>query len=173
MNLEFNNIKKIGVISDTHMPTRASSLPKKIFEYFKDTDLILHAGDLETLKVLDDLKKINENIVAVHGNMDPDNVAKKLPLKLTIKINNFKIGLAHGYGPLEGIRHRILKEFNEKPDCIVFGHTHQPFNEIENNILFFNPGSPTDTIFTAINSIGILKINNKIKGEIIKINKNH
>jgi putative phosphoesterase len=169
MNLEFDNIKKIGVISDTHIPTRAPSLPKKIFEYFNDVDLILHAGDLETSKVLNDLKKINENVVAIHGNMDPDDITSELPSKLTIKINNFKIGLIHGDGPPEGIKHRVQKEFTEKLDCIVFGHTHHPFNEIENNILFFNPGSPTDTIFTNINSIGILKINNKIKGEIIKL----
>lgn len=169
MNLEFKNIKKIGVISDTHIPTRAPSLPKKIFEYFKDIDLILHAGDLEKLEVLDDLKKINKNVIAVYGNMDPSDVASKLPSKSIIKINNFKIGLTHGYGPPEGIRQRILEEFNEKLDCVVFGHTHNPFNEIENNILFFNPGSPTDTVFTDINSIGILKINNKIKGEIIKL----
>lgn len=169
MRLQFDNVEKIGVISDTHMPARASSLPKKIFEYFKDVDLIVHAGDLETLKVLDELKKINENVIAVHGNMDPDDVASKLPSKSIIKINNFKIGLIHGYGPPDGIRGRILKEFNEKLDCIVFGHTHSPFNEVKNNILFFNPGSPTDTVFTNINSIGILKVNDKIKGEIIRL----
>jgi len=169
MKLEFNNIKKIGVISDTHIPTRSPSVPKKIFDYFNGVDLILHAGDLETLEVLNELKKINENIVAVHGNMDPSEVSSELPSKLIIKINNFKIGLIHGNGPPEGIRERILKEFNENLDCIIFGHTHKPFNGIENNILFFNPGSPTDTVFTNINSIGILRINNKIKGEIIKL----
>ncbi len=168
MQLEFNNIKKIGIISDTHIPARASSLPKKVFEYFKDTDLILHAGDLETLDVLEELKKISK-VISVHGNMDPYDIVSKLPSSLIIKINNFKIGLTHGKGAPEGIRQRILEEFNEKLDSIVFGHTHQPFNEIENNTLFFNPGSPTDTIFANINSIGILKINNNIKGEIIKL----
>jgi hypothetical protein len=169
MKLEFTNIKKIGVISDTHIPSKASSLPAEIIEHFKNTDLILHAGDLETLEVISALKKISKNVIAVHGNMDPQTVTSTLPSKLTIKINDFKISLIHGSGPPEGIRERIAAEFSDKPDCIVFGHTHKPFNEIENNILFFNPGSPTDTIFTNINSVGVLVIGKRITGELIKL----
>ena len=59
----------IGVISDTHIPYRATNIPKKVFEEFKDVDLILHAGDIEELSVLDELKKIAP-VKAVNGNCD-------------------------------------------------------------------------------------------------------
>ena len=52
---------------------------------------------------------------------------------------------------------------------LVFGHSHQPMNEIKDGILHFNPGSPTDKIFAPFNSYGILEINDKINGKIIKI----
>lgn len=45
---------RIGVISDTHVPVRARTLPGEVFEIFAGVDLILHAGDLITLDVLDD-----------------------------------------------------------------------------------------------------------------------
>lgn len=168
MNLIFENIKKIGVLSDTHIPKRAEKLPESVLKHLKDVDLILHAGDIVTIGVLEELKMINKNVIAVHGNMDY-NLSSQLPSKLILQINNFKIGLTHGSGPKENIRSRIIDLFQEKLDCIVYGHTHEPFNEIENEILFFNPGSPTDKIFAPINTIGILNINDKIKGELIKI----
>lgn len=46
------NAKKIGLISDTHVPDRAKSLPKNLKEYFRDVDLILHAGDITTPDVI-------------------------------------------------------------------------------------------------------------------------
>jgi len=63
---------------------------------------------------------------------------------------------------------RMRKEF-EGVDVIVFGHSHKPFNQIINGILMFNPGSPTDKIFTNTNSFGILELNKKIRAEHIEI----
>ena len=164
---EFNNIKKIGVISDTHIPVRADRIPQKVFEIFKDVDIILHAGDLAQPEVIDELKKIAP-VVAVRGNMD--KFESTLPEKIIIHINNkFKIGLYHGEGSPDDLNQRIISYFTDV-NCIVFGHTHHSFNEVVNNVLLFNPGSACDTVFTDINSIGILHINEKIRGEILKIN---
>lgn len=168
MENSFQNIKKIGVISDTHIPVRAESLPKIVSKKFKDVDLILHAGDIVEKSVLDELNKIAK-VIAVKGNMDPFDISEKLPFKILLNINNFKIGLIHGIGSREGIRERITVDFPDSPDCIVYGHTHKPYNKIENGILFFNPGSATDTIYSDKNSIGILHIGNTIKGEHIMI----
>jgi len=166
------NIKKIVVLSDTHIPVRAAAIPKKITEQFKDADLIIHAGDFQTIEVVNNLGSY-DNFIAVYGNMDSDDVANKLPEKMIINIENddkeFKIGVTHGSGSPEGIAERVLHFFEEELDCIIFGHSHQPFNEKINNTLMFNPGSPTDTVFATINTFGILKLNNEIKGEIIKI----
>ena len=163
---QFENIKKIGVISDTHIPIRAKQVPEKVKELFKDVDLILHAGDLVEPSVIEELKQIAP-VVAVKGNMD--QFQEELPEKEIIQINNkFNIGLFHGEGEGDTLNERISSYF-ENVDCIVFGHSHQSINEVRNNILLFNPGSACDTVFTNVNSVGILHINEKIEGEIIQI----
>jgi hypothetical protein len=169
-NLE--NIKKIVVLSDTHIPVRAAKIPEQLIGHFKDADLIIHAGDFQTIEVANSLEN-NNNFVGVHGNMDSDDVAEKMPEKAIINIKNndkeFKIAVTHGSGPPEGLAERILNYFEEKPDCIIFGHSHRPFNGKIDNTLMFNPGSPTDTVFATINTFGILTINDEIKGKIIKL----
>lgn len=169
-NLE--NIKKVVVLSDTHIPVRAAKIPEQIIEQFKGADLIIHAGDHQTIEVVNLLQNYG-NYVGVCGNMDSDDVADKLPEKAIINIKNnskeFKIGVTHGSGPPQGLAERVLNFFEEDLDCIIFGHSHHPFNEKINNVLVFNPGSPTDTVFTAINTFGILEISGEIKGKIISI----
>ena len=63
----------------------------------------------------------------------------------------------------------MVKGEFEDVDVIVFGHSHTPLNEVEEGVLFFNPGSPTDKVFAPYNSIGILHVDKKIKGEIIRL----
>ena len=160
---------KIGVLSDTHIPQTASKLPDEIYYAFKDVDLILHAGDFTELSILDELKRLAKT-EAVYGNMDSPGIQKALPAKRMIKAGKFVIGLIHGYGAPSGLMDVIKDEFSkESVDVIIFGHSHLPVNETRNGILFFNPGSPTDKIFAKYNSYGMLTINNRIKGEIIKI----
>ena len=60
----------IGIISDTHIPMRTQSIPKKVFDVFKDVDMILHCGDIEVRSVIEELEEIAP-VIAVHGNCDP------------------------------------------------------------------------------------------------------
>lgn len=159
---------KIGVLSDTHIPHAASQIPSEIYRAFKDVDLILHAGDLVKISVLDELNKLAET-QAVCGNMDEFELHKALPNKRIIKVGKFLIGLTHGYGSPFNLIDKVKKEFPEKVDVIVFGHSHSPINEIRDGILFFNPGSPTDKIFAKYNSYGIFTVEDEIKGEIVKL----
>jgi hypothetical protein len=161
---------KIGVISDTHIPDRINKLPEGILEDFKDADMIIHAGDLVDLAVLDDLGHICKNIKAVWGNMDPYEVHKKLPEKEIIQAGRYKIGLMHGYGHPNALIDLMTKEFkDDNVDIIIFGHSHQSFNEKRQGIIFFNPGSATDKIFAPYNSYGIIEINDKIEARIIRL----
>ena len=168
------NIKKIVVLSDTHLPVRAAKIPEQIIEQIRSADLIIHAGDHQTIEVVELLQAYGKYI-GVAGNMDSDDAAEQLPEKAIVNIKNgdkeFKIGVTHGSGPPQGLPERVANFFGEKLDCIIFGHSHHPFNEELNGALMFNPGSPTDTVFTTINTFGILTINDGIKGEIIKIGK--
>lgn len=159
---------RIGIISDTHIPRAALELPEIIYAEFKNVDLILHAGDLVELSVLDKLKAMAP-VKAVRGNMDDAKVSLALPEKEIIDIKGgFKIGLVHGRGSPSNLIESVAAEFTDV-DAIVFGHSHSPVNEVKNGILFFNPGSPTDKVFAPYNSFGILEVNQEIKGSIIRL----
>lgn len=160
---------KVGVISDTHISSFAD-LPEKILQDLSDANLILHAGDLVSLDVLRGLKGTGIKIYAVWGNMDPLEIKHLLPEKEIIQIDQFRIGLTHGIGAPPNLKKVVREKFkNEKIDCIVYGHSHSPNNEIDQGILYFNPGSPTDKFFAPYNSYGILLIDKDISGKIIKI----
>ncbi|MDY6853530.1 MAG: metallophosphoesterase family protein [Thermodesulfobacteriota bacterium] len=157
---------KIGVISDTHLTTPSEELGRIIKTYFKDANMILHAGDIVRIEVL---KAFNGmDLQAVHGNMDSPEIKKKLPPKRVIRAGRFEIGLIHGWGQPIGMERKVRKEF-EEVDCIVFGHTHCPTNRFIDEILFFNPGSLKNRWFDLGVSVGILDLNDKIKGRIIKV----
>ena len=160
-------MKRIGVISDTHIPRAASDLPERVCREFQGVDMILHAGDLIEMSVLEKLREIAPTH-AVSGNMDTHEVKEALPQKDTINVGGFKIGLMHGYGPPAKVVDVVSKEFSGM-DVIVFGHSHTPFCERIKNTLFLNPGSPTDKIFAAYNAIGMLEVGEEIRGKIIKL----
>lgn len=103
--------------------------------------------------------------------MDNFEVKRVLPAKRVITIENVKIGITHGSGAPWGIKERVRNVFEgETLNAIVFGHTHKAMMEWENNILFFNPGSPTDKFFTDKNTVGYLYVDkDKIWGEIVPI----
>lgn len=161
----------IGVVSDTHISSAREEVPEKIINEFKNVDMILHAGDLTSLFVLEKLKRLCSNVFAVWGNMDSFEVRKVLPEKMIIPVGKFKIGLVHGSGAPKNLTELVSGIFaKDNVDVIVFGHSHHPFNQKIGKVLYFNPGSATDKIFAAYNSFGILQIvNGNIEGRIMRI----
>jgi len=156
----------IGVISDTHIPYRATNIPKKVFEEFKDVDLILHAGDIEELTVLDELKKIAP-VKAVNGNCDYHPELNDFEV---IKIENIKIGLTHGTVYPKGDTQQLYYLAKELGvDVLISGHTHRSLIKQVNDVLLLNPGSPTQPRSTEA-SIMLIKIeNSNLEAKIIKI----
>ncbi len=159
---------KIGVISDTHIPGNCGQIPDNIIAHFSGADMIIHAGDITELGVLEQLALITPNIEAVRGNMDSEIPQGRLPFKKVITVGEFRIGVTHGSGAPKRLLERIANEF-KNVDAIIFGHSHIPVNEIKNGVLFFNPGSATDTVMAKKKTIGILKISDKIEAEIISV----
>lgn len=152
---------RIGVISDTHIPVTADKLSAGLLDALRGCDLILHAGDLMDLSVIEQLKKVSK-VEAVRGNMDQPDAQPALANKKTLNIAGKKICLMHGYGNPKKLTEVLKKEFSEqKPDIIVFGHSHAPMNQYIDGVLFFNPGSPTDTVFAPYRSYGIIEIDGK------------
>lgn len=159
---------KILVLSDTHIPRVAQDLPQEIYDAISGVDMIIHAGDFVEKEVFDKLTTLRPT-KAVYGNMDSSNLRNILNPKEVIHAGKVKIGLIHGYGAPRDIMDTVKKEF-QGVDAIIFGHSHSATNIVKEGVLFFNPGSPTDKIFAANNSYGILEIvNDKIEGKIIRL----
>ena len=135
---------------------------------FKDVDLIIHAGDLTTTRVIDELEEIAP-VIAIQGNMD--RVAGlKLPNAKVIEAEGVKIGVVHGEVYPRGDTQQLLylaRQLDVK--ILVSGHSHQPKIEQVEDVLLLNPGSPIVPRL-ADRTVMLLEINdNNVDVEIIKI----
>ena len=158
---------KIGVISDTHLKAPNERLERAVRQHFADVDMILHAGDICTLDVLEVFS--HKTTYAVSGNRDQQKVKERLPSKLIVHAGGYRIGLIHGWGPPFGLHKKVRSKFHDV-HCIVFGHTHRCCEAIEDGVVLFNPGSFSSNIFSLWRrSIGILKIGKGIQTQIIRL----
>ncbi len=128
------------VLADTHIPRRARALPEELVLYLREADLLMHAGDLMEPSLLDELA-LYAPVRAVAGNLDPPEA--DLPETLEFDFGGARIAIIHDSGRKEGRRKRLKRRFPEAR-VIVFGHSHVPFLEDEDDLLLLNPGSPTD-----------------------------
>jgi len=166
---------KIGVISDTHIPKRAKGLPEIVLNAFKDVEHIIHAGDIMNMDVIYKLEDMAP-VTAVAGNADPAEIFEKFGSKKVLTFGKFNFGVFHGHGTNEhGTKgttiDRSVKCFeNDRVDCIIFGHSHIPYCQMHNDVLLFNPGSPTDKRRNKYYSFGIIEISEVISARIIYFN---
>ena len=164
---ETEMLRKIGIISDTHIP-HFKRLPEAIWQHFAGVELIIHAGDLSVLPVIRELETIAP-VVAVQGNIEEDEVRMKLPVKREIMVGHCRIGIVHILGEAYN-RAQVARQEFPTARCVVFGHSHIPWNEEVNGQLLFNPGSANDRRRQPRCSIGLLHVDDKAKhvwGEII------
>jgi len=162
--------KTIGLISDTHVPTRAKTIPQAVFKIFENVDYIIHAGDLVELAVIDELETLAP-VLAVHGNMDDPSVSGAFPKLNSLKILDWKIGVTHDPGAINGIgKMREIAKHNFF-NVLVYGHTHTSNIEWAGKVLYINPGSPTnpEPPFISQPTVGLLKITREsITPEIVQ-----
>lgn len=158
----------IGLISDTHIPDRMKELPEKVFEAFKDVEMILHAGDVTSQEVIEKLEEIAP-VKAIQGNTDRI-VGLDLPKTAVVEAEELKIGVIHGevYPRADTQQlHYLAKQLDV--DILVSGHSHQPKVEKVEDVLLINPGSPTVPRL-ADRTIMILEINKKeVDVELVKV----
>lgn len=157
---------KIGVISDTHIRSSAKLLPNIVYEVFEGVDMILHAGDILIDEVIIELMTIAP-VYAVAGNNDGYDMLYKYGTKRIIEVNGKRIGLTHGSSKGRTYMNAYSEFEKNSVDCVVYGHSHKPHNEVIGGVLFFNPGSPTSRRFEPRYSLGLLYVDKDIKGEII------
>lgn len=152
---------RIGVVADTHIPDRVRSLHPDLLPRLMEAqvELILHAGDICSPAVLNDLSQVAP-VVAVRGNRDWA-FAGVLPWVRSFTINGIRIAMQHGMGgfwhywwdkfkfTLVGYNfaryQRLLLHTTPGHDVMIFGHTHHVVNLTEGGVLFFNPGSAAVT----------------------------
>ena len=156
---------KVIVISDTHMPRMAKSLPPRLKEELRTADLILHAGDWQTKEVYEELKAYAP-VDGVCGNVDGQDLIEQFGLTKIISLEGYRIGLIHGHGKKGTTEQRALDAFSgSEVDLIIFGHSHIPVHKEINGKILFNPGSPTDKRRQSHYSFGIIRIDENLSVE--------
>ena len=129
---------KAGILSDTHLTVPDQEFNRLIEQCFSFCDVIIHAGDLTSIKVLEAFS--GHEVHAVHGNMCDAGSYRTLPREKTFHLDRFAIGLTHGAHLGHDIELNLWSLFPEA-DCIIYGHTHRPVCYRQGGILFINPGS--------------------------------
>jgi uncharacterized protein len=152
---------KVGVISDTH-----GFLDPKIKKIFTGVGHILHAGDIGDAFIAFELEQIAPVTVVV-GNTDSGLSFKETEV-VELAARKFLVHhIVNPHAPADKLKSRITRE---RPDAVVFGHTHKAFCETLDGILFFNPGYAGKPKFGAERSAAILHCDEKeIRHEFIPL----
>lgn len=176
---------KIGVLADTHIPDRKRALPPRVLEMFSPVEIVLHAGDITSMDLLQQLQESVSLTFAVFGEQDPPGVRSFLQETQVLEFGGCRIGLIHGNRAAGGeTMGRIRRMFGASPytpdyikfilgrftgvDAIVFGHTHVPYAKVHNGVFLFNPGSFVPR--SGAPTLGLLEIDNRgISGRILSV----
>ena len=147
----------IALISDTHMPRGARRLPAACVEWIARADLVLHAGDFTSATTLAEIELIGPQLLAVYGNVDGEELRRRLPAERTVDAGGARIALTHDAGPAKGRLARMRRRFPEADAC-VFGHSHIPLHEESDGFQIFNPGSPTERRRSPHHTMGLVRV---------------
>lgn len=150
-------MKKILLMSDTH-----DYLDKAILSHVESVDEVWHAGDIGSLRVLDELRNIKP-VQVVWGNIDGQDIRIQVPKIAYFECEGCKIMMTHigGYpGRYESSVYPKIVEY--KPHIFVSGHSHilKVMNDPKLGLLHMNPG--------AIGKTGFHKVRTMIQFEIDK-----
>jgi putative phosphoesterase len=150
---------KIGLISDTHVPSYSKEPPPQVLKAFEGVDLILHAGDVYIQSCIDWLERIAPVRVTTSVRASMAEAAPRVSPPATFEIEGHTIGMIHQlvmvplredpypgsiakwYPPGESIPKELEEIFGKPVDIVVFGYTHEALVERHQGVLFINPGS--------------------------------
>jgi uncharacterized protein len=128
-----------------------------VASWLRGADLILHAGDVCTAAVLDELGQYAP-VTAVVGNNDgPDVAAWGAAETASVSAGGLRIAMIHDSGQATGRLVRMRARFPDA-DLVVFGHSHIPMDVAAGGFRIFNPGSPTDRRRQPHGTLGVLDI---------------
>ena len=147
-------VARVGLVSDTHMPDRCADFPPALFSVLEGVDLILHAGDVGELWVLDRLSAIAP-VIAVHGNDDSIEARRELPDQQVVVVAGRRILLWHGHyedwreerasRQEDDLRPKLARSVARAAragaEIVVFGHWHIPLVWRQADVTVINPGA--------------------------------
>ncbi len=128
----------VGILSDTHIGKLTEPFIQQVKQSFQTCHAIIHAGDLTDVSILDEFE--DKDLYCVCGNMCNQTTQQQLPTERLVEIQGKRIGITHGHTIYPLNEGELIARF-PTADCIVFGHTHQPFCQHIAEILFINPGT--------------------------------
>jgi len=143
---------RLGIIADTH-----GLLRPDVFDVFAEVDHILHAGDIGSPDLLNELEAIAP-VTAVYGNCDGFDLRARVPAVVQTRIEGLDFVLTHGdqFGqPTPQALHRAYPE----AEVIIYGHTHRPLlTTIDLVVTVMNPGGAGQRRFDLPPSVGIMEL---------------
>jgi putative phosphoesterase len=148
----------IGVISDTH-----GLLRPEAFAALRDSDHILHAGDVGDPQILDALRELAP-VTAIRGNIDRVGACAVLPATEMVELGGQSLYMLHDVHALD------LNPEAAGIAAVISGHSHQPGIEWRKGVLYFNPGSAGPRRFSLPVSVGFLDIHDgKIEPRLLTL----
>jgi uncharacterized protein len=163
---------RLLVLADTHIRSgQRRRLPPAVYRALESADVVLHAGDVVTSRLLDELSQFAPTY-AVLGNND-HTLEGELSEQLCLELARVRIGMVHDSGPRKGRAPRLHRRF---PDAhvVVYGHSHEPFDGLGvDGQRLFNPGSPTMRRRAPRHTMGILELGDGVvtRHDIIAIER--
>ncbi len=124
-----NHPKRIGLISDTHGLLREQAL-----RALRDSEMIVHAGDVGAPEILDSLRALAP-VVVVRGNVDTAGWAQTLPVTAVADAGAVQIYVLHDVKTLD------LDPAAAGFHVVVSGHSHKFGRSERSGVLYINPGS--------------------------------
>ena len=161
---------RAGILSDTHLTTIDREFIQWTKQCFADCDVIIHAGDLVDISLLEAFP--DKTVHAVHGNCCRSNTLAVLPTQKTFQLGKFTVGVTHGNRlgrHAETIEAGLWNVFPQA-DCMIYGHTHNAVchrTPGEQGKLIINPGA-----FQVVSRYGmpcsyaILEAGEQLKGSL-------
>jgi putative phosphoesterase len=135
---------RVLAVSDTHIPERASRIPREVEEFVsgRGYDVAVHAGDLVDESVIDFLRSVGREVYVVRGNTD----YLRLPRYAKFEVGGVVFGVFHGDGiyPRGSIPQLSRVAVKLGVGVLISGHTHAPFVAYDKvGVVHVNPGSLT------------------------------
>lgn len=137
-------MKRVAIVSDSHVPKRASEIPGWVKDEVGRADHTIHAGDFDAQEALETFRGLADGMTCVHGNMDP---GLGLPDVDSVVLEEVEFVVTHGDRPSGGFEDYVagvVREHSDTENAVgVAGHTHEALDTTAEGVRVLNPGTCT------------------------------